>query len=320
MCRNESNLSALVKWGILRFLTLFYVKNFSLDGGELFDRITDENYNLTELDAILFTRQICEGVHYLHQHYILHLDLKVSSSYSPLFSDAMVWTTTKSLVKRVLSHFMGFCHKEIDLFNSIATMNGGLEIHYFFFQCPFGSLLRIVKWTGFRAFASLKWEAFHSLNNALLSSVKKPHPITSLVRNACSLPSTSPCPLVTVFKYLFTIFLFFVLFTTWNWTAWQCVPKSPLITDLFEQKYQLVFFLLVYTAPYTNYVTPGCCVDSSAVVISLDTIIPPMPTLKNVLIEKHNFLPSWANLRVHLTCFSWLFMEFLLYLGSKSSG
>lgn len=49
----------------------------SLDGGELFDRIIDDNYQLTELDAIVFIRQICEGVRHMHQMYILHLDLKV---------------------------------------------------------------------------------------------------------------------------------------------------------------------------------------------------------------------------------------------------
>lgn len=49
----------------------------SVDGGELFDRIIDDNCNLTELDTILFIRQICEGIRHMHQMYILHLDLKV---------------------------------------------------------------------------------------------------------------------------------------------------------------------------------------------------------------------------------------------------
>ncbi|XP_050978813.1 myosin light chain kinase 3 isoform X2 [Labeo rohita] len=47
-----------------------------VDGGELFDRIIDENYKLTELDTVMFIRQICEGLRYMHQMYILHLDLK----------------------------------------------------------------------------------------------------------------------------------------------------------------------------------------------------------------------------------------------------
>ncbi|XP_065113049.1 myosin light chain kinase family member 4 isoform X2 [Paramisgurnus dabryanus] len=47
-----------------------------VDGGELFDRIIDENYKLTELDTVLFIRQITEGLQYMHNMYILHLDLK----------------------------------------------------------------------------------------------------------------------------------------------------------------------------------------------------------------------------------------------------
>uniref|UniRef100_A0A8C6UXY6 Myosin light chain kinase family, member 4a n=1 Tax=Neogobius melanostomus TaxID=47308 RepID=A0A8C6UXY6_9GOBI len=52
-------------------------------GGELFDRIIDENYKLTELDAVVFIRQICDGLQHMHKMYILHLDLK-KSLYLPL--------------------------------------------------------------------------------------------------------------------------------------------------------------------------------------------------------------------------------------------
>ncbi|XP_072297695.1 uncharacterized protein [Eucyclogobius newberryi] len=47
-----------------------------VSGGELFDRIIDENYKLTELDAVVFIRQICEGLQHMHKMYVLHLDLK----------------------------------------------------------------------------------------------------------------------------------------------------------------------------------------------------------------------------------------------------
>ena len=48
-----------------------------LDGGELFERVADEDFNLTESDCCLFMRQICRGVQYLHDTNIVHLDLKV---------------------------------------------------------------------------------------------------------------------------------------------------------------------------------------------------------------------------------------------------
>ena len=48
-----------------------------LDGGELFERVAADDFNLTESDCCLFMRQIVRGVQYLHKHHIVHLDLKV---------------------------------------------------------------------------------------------------------------------------------------------------------------------------------------------------------------------------------------------------
>ena len=48
-----------------------------LDGGELFERIVDEQFELLESDCCFFMRQICRGLDYLHRNSIVHLDIKV---------------------------------------------------------------------------------------------------------------------------------------------------------------------------------------------------------------------------------------------------
>ncbi|KAJ3662886.1 hypothetical protein Zmor_007204 [Zophobas morio] len=47
-----------------------------ISGGELFERVVADDFTLTEKDCILFMRQICEGVAYMHSLNIVHLDLK----------------------------------------------------------------------------------------------------------------------------------------------------------------------------------------------------------------------------------------------------
>lgn len=48
-----------------------------MEGGELFERIIDDDYQLTEVDCMVFVRQICEGIRFMHHMRVLHLDLKV---------------------------------------------------------------------------------------------------------------------------------------------------------------------------------------------------------------------------------------------------
>ncbi|XP_075427848.1 myosin light chain kinase 2, skeletal/cardiac muscle isoform X2 [Ascaphus truei] len=80
-----------------------------VEGGELFERIIDESYQLTEVDAMVFVRQICDGVFYMHQMYVLHLDLKPENIVCVSPISHMVKIIDFGLARRVsgLSPFLG---------------------------------------------------------------------------------------------------------------------------------------------------------------------------------------------------------------------
>lgn len=48
----------------------------SIAGGELFERIVDDNFEHTEPASVNYMQQILEGVSFMHQQNIVHLDLK----------------------------------------------------------------------------------------------------------------------------------------------------------------------------------------------------------------------------------------------------
>ncbi|XP_023314705.1 twitchin isoform X11 [Trichogramma pretiosum] len=47
-----------------------------LSGGELFERITQEGYTMSEAEVINYMRQIIEGIKHMHERNIIHLDIK----------------------------------------------------------------------------------------------------------------------------------------------------------------------------------------------------------------------------------------------------
>ncbi|XP_055706464.1 uncharacterized protein LOC129803731 isoform X2 [Phlebotomus papatasi] len=47
-----------------------------IEGGELFERVIDDDFILTEKACIVFVRQLCEAMEFVHRKNILHLDLK----------------------------------------------------------------------------------------------------------------------------------------------------------------------------------------------------------------------------------------------------
>lgn len=48
----------------------------SVEGGELFDRVIDDDFVLTERACAVFVRQVCQAMEFVHRNNIIHLDLK----------------------------------------------------------------------------------------------------------------------------------------------------------------------------------------------------------------------------------------------------
>lgn len=60
----------------VKTLTDHWSSPLSLSGGELFEKIADPNYKMTEPEAKKYIRQICEGLLHMHENNIVHLDIK----------------------------------------------------------------------------------------------------------------------------------------------------------------------------------------------------------------------------------------------------
>ncbi|XP_049539974.1 death-associated protein kinase related isoform X2 [Anopheles darlingi] len=63
-------------YAAFEFDRTFCVMMELVEGGELFDRVLDEKFILTERACSIFMRQICDAVAYIHGNNIIHLDMK----------------------------------------------------------------------------------------------------------------------------------------------------------------------------------------------------------------------------------------------------
>lgn len=61
---------------LIDFIFSYFLSSYRVEGGELFDRVVDDEFVLTERVCIVFIRQVCEAMEFIHRNNILHLDLK----------------------------------------------------------------------------------------------------------------------------------------------------------------------------------------------------------------------------------------------------
>lgn len=63
---------------MLDLFNIFFVYFFlcRIEGGELFDRVIDDEFVLTEKSCTVLVRQLCQALEFVHSSNIIHLDLK----------------------------------------------------------------------------------------------------------------------------------------------------------------------------------------------------------------------------------------------------
>lgn len=92
--------NCIASWSCKKILGISQISGESLvafrriQGGELFERVIDEDFVLTERACACFMKQICEAMEYIHSNKIIHLDMKVKVN---LFRITEFFTDTLSL-------------------------------------------------------------------------------------------------------------------------------------------------------------------------------------------------------------------------------
>lgn len=75
---NQTNIIKLI--GVIEQENFRYVVQEYIEGGDLFEYVLKQREGLVEKRVKKIFYQMCKGVQYLHQHYIVHHDLKLENT------------------------------------------------------------------------------------------------------------------------------------------------------------------------------------------------------------------------------------------------
>ena len=100
-----------------------------IDGGELFEKVIDEEFDLTEYDCQKFMHQICQAMVFMHEKSIVHLDLKPENillksktSYSIKIADFGLAKKLKPDVEtRIMFGTVEFVSPEVVTYDPVST-------------------------------------------------------------------------------------------------------------------------------------------------------------------------------------------------------